>query len=96
MKRIYGYIAATAIAVSMVISTLALSQANSLSDELDFAQAKSEALSEVTLDHLQGSLERIRSIHRTVTIESRPSALERSTAGRIHWYALEEPELAAR
>lgn len=96
MKRIYGYIVATVVAVSMAISTLALSQVNSLSDELELAQAKSKALSEVTLDQFQSNLERIRKIHRTVTIESRPSSLERSTAGRIHWYALEEPGIATR
>lgn len=96
MKKIYGYIAAAAVAGSLIISTSALAQTNSISNELEIAEAKATELSEISRDHLANSLERIRKIERTVTIQSRPSVLERSNAGRIHWYVLEEPGLAGR
>lgn len=96
MKKVYGYIAAAAIAGSLTISTAALAQISDNSAELEHIQARALEISELSRDHVKKSLERIRRIQKTVTIESRPSALERSAAGRIHWYVLEEPNLAGQ
>jgi hypothetical protein len=88
MKKIKTYIVAAALSASLIISTLALGEVHSLSDDLRAQQEQSTIISEFKHNQLVESIKRLRAMETAVVKHTRPSVLQHSSAGRIHWYVV--------